>query len=95
MVLEVLVRKFPSPLYTAVILCVAADKDAVGYAASPPVRFTLPRVVCPSEKVTLPVGFPSACPVAATTAVKVTDCPHNDGLTDDEMVVEVGQWVVK
>ena len=40
-----------------------------------------PRTVLPSLKVTVPVGIP---PVEAiTVAVKVTDCPADDGLGAD------------
>ncbi len=57
---EMLVRKWESPLYFAVIECEPAT-SAVAWvlkAATPPDRLALPSEVLPSKKVTLPVGAP-------------------------------------
>jgi hypothetical protein len=40
-------------------------------------------MVVPSRKVTVPVGVPVAGATAETVAVKVTDWPGSDGLTED------------
>ena len=52
-------------------------------------RVALPRVIGPFLNVTVPVGVPEPGAVALTVAVKVTDCPKTDGLTDEVTVVEV------
>ena len=56
-------------------------------AAVPPVVLSVPWpiLVAPSANVTTPVGVPEPPPV--TVAVKVTDCPNTDGLTDDTTTV--------
>jgi hypothetical protein len=46
-------------------------------------------LVAPSRKLTAPVGDPAPGAVTVTVAVKVTDCPNTDGLTDDARVVAV------
>ena len=43
--------------------------------------------VPPSMKVTLPVGVPL---LLVTVAVKVTDCPEVEGLSEEVKVVDVG-----
>lgn len=56
--------------------------------ATPPLRVPEPIVVLPFTKFAVPFV---ATPVdAATVAVKVTDCPDVDGLTEEVSVVVVG-----
>jgi len=57
----------------------------VGKVATPPLRVAVPIVVLPFAKVTVPVGVGPV--VADTVAVKVTDCPDVDGLTEETTVV--------
>jgi hypothetical protein len=45
--------------------------------------------VAPSRKLTEPVGVPAPGATTATVAVKVTDCPKTDGLTEDVRLVVV------
>src|SRR5262249_58374545 len=47
----------------------------------PALRVEVPSVAAPSKKVTVPVGVPD--PDGVTVAVKVTDCPNTEGLTDE------------
>jgi hypothetical protein len=49
---------------------------------APPLVLSVPCpiLVPPSEKITMPVGFPGA--VLLTVAVKVTPWPHADGLAE-------------
>ena len=61
-------------------------KDVVLKVATPPLRVTVPRVVVPSSKVTLPVGVPPPGLAAPTVAVKVIDCPYNDGFVAEVSV---------
>jgi len=82
--LEVLVAKFASPAYFAVIECVPAVSVDVANVATPELRVPDPRVVAPSRNVTVPVGVP---PVTVTVAVNVTDWPVVDGLTDEASTV--------
>ncbi len=49
-------------------------------AAVPLVSETVPRDVVPSIKLTLPVAVPAPGATAETIAVKVTDCPSEEGL---------------
>jgi hypothetical protein len=49
----------------------------------------LPITAAPSRKFTVPVGVPAPGLTTATVAVKVTDCPNTDGLTDDARLVVV------
>ena len=53
-------------------------------------RLTLPRVLLPFLKVTVPVGMAVAGALATTVAVKVTDWLWFDGLSEDvtELLVE-------
>jgi hypothetical protein len=55
--------------------------------ALPELKATIPSVVAPSRKVTVPVGVPEAGGTALTVAVNVTVCPNTDGFTDEVTVV--------
>ena len=55
--------------------------------ATPPLRVPVPITVLPFMKFTVPVGVYLG---AVTVAVKVTDCPDVDGLTEEVTVVVVG-----
>jgi hypothetical protein len=52
-------------------------------------RAPLPITAVPSRKLTVPVGVPEPGATTATVAVKVTDWPKTDGLTDDVRPVVV------
>ena len=82
-----LVVKFPSPLYTAVIECDATLRDDVAKVAWPELNVLVASDVAPSLKVTVPVGVPAPAPVGVTVAVKVTDCPNTDGLAEEATAV--------
>jgi len=75
------------PPYTAVIVCDATDNAAVVNVAWPALSALLPSVFVPSEKVTVPVGVPAPGNTALTVAVKVTDWPNTEGLTEEATVV--------
>ena len=62
-------------------------RDEIAKVATPPLSVPVPRVTPPSLKVTVPVGVPLAGAVAATVAVKVTDCPKTEGFADDVTAV--------
>ena len=80
--------KLLSPLYAAVMVCVATLKAEVVKVAWPEVMVTLAAsVVAPSVKVTVPVGVPVAGATAATMAVNVTACPNTEGLGAEVTVV--------
>src|SRR5581483_2546884 len=73
-----------SPEYFAVMTCVPAARDEVDIDACPALRVTLPRLVLPSKKVTVPLGTADTPrTVAATVAVKVIACPAVDGLAEE------------
>lgn len=55
--------------------------------AIPPTNVTVLRLVAPSLKVTVPVGVPVV--LDFTVAFKVTDCPNEDGFTEDVTRAEV------
>jgi len=57
--------------------------------AEPEVSVTVPREVTPSKNSTDPVAVPAPGAVAATVAVKVTDCPKSEGFTEDVNAVVV------
>ena len=64
--------------------------------AAPPLSVPVPSVVVPSMKVTVPLGPPAAVVPGAftlTVAVKVTDCPDDDGLEEEETVMLVLAWL--
>lgn len=75
---DVLVASLASPLYTAVIECVATVSVAVPKVATPPVRGTASSVAVPFLNVTVPVGISPEAEV--TLAVKVTLWPKLEGL---------------
>jgi hypothetical protein len=84
---EVLVRKLPSPAYTAVIEWEPPESEDVVNVASPEaLSVPVPRVVAPSLKVTVPVGVPTGL---VTVAVNVTDSPGTVGVLDVATVVVV------
>ena len=49
----------------------------------------LPMTVIPSRKLTVPAGVPAPGLTTATVAVKVTDWPKTDGLTEEVRLVVV------
>ena len=63
---------------------------AVEMLALVPITATVPNVVVPALKVTVPNGFSPVDEV--TVAVKVTLCPDEDGFADDlsTVLVEAG-----
>src|SRR5438094_7366202 len=92
----VLVMKFVSPPYTAVMLCVPTLRADVAHVATPAASACAPQPVtelAPSLKFTLPVGVPAPGAVAVTVAVNVTLCPNTDGFTDDVRLVDVLAWL--
>ena len=52
----------------------------------------MPSVAAPSLKVTVPVAVPLPGGAAATVAVKVTDWPNFEGLTEEASVVVVAAF---
>ena len=57
--------------------------------AWPELRVLVPIGVAPSLKVTVPVGVPVPGAVGVTVAVKVTDWPKTEGLTEETPAVVV------
>ena len=49
----------------------------------------VPSVLLPSLKVTVPVGVPEPGVLAVTVAVKVTDWPDLEGLSEETTIVVV------
>ena len=85
-----LVRKLELPPYTAVMEWLPLFKFEIEKVAWPDAFKVLdPSVLLPSLKVTVPVGtaVPGALPT--TIAVKVTDWPLFDGLSEEVTVVVV------
>jgi len=71
---------------------VPADSAAVARVACPEgSSIPVPNTLGPSLKVTFPVGCP---PLELTLAVKVTDWPNVDGLSDEVKVVVVENLTV-
>ena len=66
--------------------CEPAASPEVENVACPALSAEAPRVVAPSRNVTDPVGVPE---LLLTVAVKVTDCPANDGFAEDATTVVV------
>ena len=83
-----LFRKFPSPLYSAVIVCVPAVKDEVLNVATPLAFKAIgaPRFVPLSLNCAVPLGVPAP---DVTVAVKVTLWPKLDGFTEASSAVAV------
>ena len=78
----VLVTKFASPPYSAVMLyeLPTAKVDVLNVANPLPFKVAVPSVVKPFLKVMVPDGVPEE-PV--TVAVKIIGCPKTDGFTED------------
>jgi hypothetical protein len=85
----VLVLKFASPPYVAVIEKLPAWVNVAVNVAIPPESVPVPMLMVPLRKVTVPDGVPAPGDTAATVAVKVTAWPVDDGLGDDVRVVVV------
>ena len=76
---EVLLAKFASPPYTAVIESVPSGSDVVVRLATPPVNVAVPSEVVPLKNATLsPSG--GAPPLDVTVAVNITGSAYMDGL---------------
>src|SRR5437870_4253674 len=91
-VFDVLPLNTESPLYCAVMLCVASVKSLVSQVARVPLNGVPASQVigvAPSKKVTVPVGVPEA---ELTVAVNVTVTPGADGFCDEPSTVVVAVW---
>jgi hypothetical protein len=84
---DVLVVKFESPPYTAVIECVPSASVVVVNVAFLLLSVPVPSSVVPSMNVTVPVGVPAPGDSATKVAVKVTVAPEVDGFNDDVTMV--------
>jgi hypothetical protein len=93
---EVLLVFPASPLYTAVMLWVPADRALVVHLAVPPLTGSVAQPLiesAPSLKSTLPVGLSPL-----TILVNVTDWPDRDGFCEeprllvDVAVYEINTW---
>lgn len=84
---EVTEWKLESPLYCAVMLCVATASVLVLRVATPPLKLAEPREVLPSRKVTEPVGTVVTPRTPATVAVRVTDWLATAGFADAARVL--------
>ncbi len=74
---------------------VPAARLDVENVAVPPLSVPEPIVVPPSLKVTEPVGVPLPGGLTAVTvAVKVTELPETEGLTDESSAVLVESWSI-
>ena len=95
---DVLVVKFRSPLYTAVMTCGLPDVDkveVVNVACPEAFKTADPIAVAPSMNVTLPVGTPPSGGTALTVAVKVTGCPSPASLSSGWMAMLGAPLLVK
>ncbi len=83
-------RKLELAPYTAVMEWLPTLRVEVEKVATPEDKVPVPSVVVPSLKVTVPVGTAVPGALATTVAVKVTDWPGFDGLSEEvtELVVE-------
>jgi hypothetical protein len=92
---DVLVRKFPSPLYSAVITCGPTDKKAIApLVALPPLKLTdKPKSDPSSLNCTVPLGVPDPGALALTVAVNVMLCPNTDGFEREFTDVVVLSWL--
>src|SRR5262245_4506735 len=62
--------------------------EEIAKVAWPPLSVLKPIEAAPSKKVTVPSGVPDP-EAGVTVAVKVTDWPNTDGLTEEDRVVVV------
>src|SRR6185369_10092559 len=91
---DVLARKFPSPLYTAVTTCGPTLSELIApLVALPPLRLTgVPKSDPSILNCTVPLGVPDPGTLALTVAVNVTGWPNTDGLADELTTVVVPSW---
>jgi hypothetical protein len=89
---EVLGRKFASPEYTAVKVCVPSVRVLVVNAALPAASGSVKSAVVPSNNVTLPVGTPLV--VLAACIVKISGMPRLGLLVEADSAVSVGACVM-
>jgi hypothetical protein len=89
---EVLARKFESPAYTALKLCVPSPSALVLNAAPPAESGTTDSTVVPSSTVTLPVGTPLV--TLAAWMFSVTGWPAVGVLAEADSVVNVGAFAI-
>jgi hypothetical protein len=83
MPVDVLVRKFPSPLYTAVIVWLPFASTLVASVATPlPFTLVVPSEVLPALNVTVPVAAPAPGATALVVAVNVTLWPGSVGVAE-------------
>lgn len=86
--LDVLLTKFVSPAYTAVIEDVPKGRAEVMRLAVPPLNVPVPSNVVPCMNETVsPFGGVTSPEV--TWAVNVTGCPYTDGFAEEASVVVV------
>ena len=78
---ETLWLNVPSPEYEALMLWLPIGKDEEVSFALLATKFTVPRTLNPSVKVTAPVGVPPL-KVGRTVTVNVTEFPECDGLAE-------------
>jgi hypothetical protein len=87
-VADVLERKFESPEYTALTLCVPSASELVLKAAAPADRGAVDNTVAPSSKVMLPVGTPLVVLDAWIVSVMVAPTPGM--VVEADIAVSVG-----
>ena len=91
----VLATKLVSPAYSAVMLVILTASEVMAKVAIPlPFKALVPMMTPALLKVTVPPAVPAPGAVAATVAVKVTDCPKSEGFTEDVNAVVVGAATV-
>ena len=94
---DVLLPKFASPEYVAVIECAPTERlDVLKVACSTnPFSRAGPSSVAPSKKDTVPVAVSGS--LSLTVAVNVTDAPTADGFADDitDVLVPVDNLATK
>ena len=83
---DVLPAKLPFAEYVAVIVCTPGVRSAVGNVVCPAERVPVPMAVAPSKNVTVPAGVPEPL---VTVAVNVMLVPKEDGFRDEASVVLV------
>src|SRR5437763_1159348 len=70
----------------------AREEMALLVALPPLTLAALPKAEPSIENCTVPVRMPAPGNTALTVAVKVTDCPNADGLTEEATVVVLPAW---